>query len=315
MKYFTKPKGLLSSILVVLGVLTLVLVPAARPTYGQMTGTVCIVPTSANSCPSTPSTIRGTLGTQLRVSIFIQGSDSSNGWDITVLADHTILKPAGADLTGSVLGGATIESECIGGVQAIRGGFACASTATVDTIEFAVGGPQFTAVPTTGLLFTAIYNVIGTTSSIPVGFQSGCPMPTSVSGTTTCVTITNGGTALDPETVQTATFNTADYSITANPTTLTIARSSQATSTIKLTSFSGFAGTVSLSTSISPNTGHSPPTSLSANSVTLTSGGSAFSVLTVFTAKNSGFGSYTITVTGTGGTVTHVVTVIVNVTH
>ena len=303
-------KILYSSVLLLLG--TIFLIPATAPVHGQFTGTVCIIPTSSSSCPSSPATIGGTVGTQLRVSVFIQGSDALNGAQVILLADHTIIKPAGADITGTVVPGGSIIQECIGGV--LVQGNVCDSHDNADTIDVAViAGPgQITTAPTTGLLFTAIYNVTAATSGTPIGYQTGCTPPTSVSNT--CITITNGTLTPDPENAQTAVFTTGDFTISANPASLSLRRSSQATSTITLNSIANFAGTVSLTTTISP-TNKAPSHSLSMNAVTLTSGGTGSVTLTVTTVKNTGFGTYTVTVTGTSGNIVHSVTVAVAVTH
>jgi hypothetical protein len=303
-------KILYSSVLLLLG--TIFLIPATSPVHGQFTGTVCIIATSSASCPSSPATIGGTVGTQLRVTVFIQGSDALNGAQVILLADHTIIKPAGADITGTVVPGGSILQECIGGVL-VRGNV-CGSRDTADTIDVAViAGPgQITNAPTTGLLFTAIYNVTAATSGTPIGYQTGCAPPTSVSNT--CITITNGTLTPDPENAQTAVFTTGDFTISANPASLSLQRSSQTTSTITLNSIGSFAGTVSLTTTISP-TNKAPSESLSMSAVTLTSGGTASVTLTVTTEKNTGFGTYTVTVTGTSGNIAHPVTVTVTVTH
>ena len=285
--------------------------------HGQFTGTVCLINPTDTSCPSSPASIVGTVGTQLRVSVFIQTSDGFNAFDITLLADHTILKPAGADLTGTVLPGPqTILAKCIGGV--LVQGSRCAPTDTVDTVHLAAVeclGCPLTPTPTTGLLFTAIYNVTAPSSGIPLGFQTGCPTPTSVGTSSTCVTLANGTLNPVPETVQTAVFTTANFSIAANPTSLTISRGAQMTSTITLSSLNGFSGTVSLSTSIAPTTHRPPTTSLSSNTVTLASGGSASVILTVSTTKTTSTGPYTVTVTATSGSITHTVLVSVTVTR
>jgi hypothetical protein len=252
------------------------------------------------------------MGTQLRVSVFIQNSAPLNGFDITVLADHTILQPSGADLTGFIFTQTSfiILAECVGG-----SGSGCTSTDTPDTIHVAVVCMGcLTPNPTTGLLFTAVYNVVAQTTGTPIGYQTGCSS-SSVSGTTTCVTVANGNPPPVPENVQTAVFNTTDFTITASPSSFTMPRSSQMASTIMLTSVSGFAGTVSLSANISPSTGHPPAASLSSSSVMLTSGGTGSVLLGISTSKNSGFGSYTITITGTSGSLTHTTAVIVTVTH
>ncbi len=285
------------------------------PAHGQFTGTVCLVPPGTTSCPSSPASITGTVGTQLRVSVFIQNSDGLNGFDVTLLADRTILKPAGADLTGTVLiAPQAVVVECLSGILVV--GNTCSSTDSINTLHFAVvGAPgMITGTPTTGLLFTAIYNITGSTTGTPLGFQTGCPSPTSVSNT--CVTITNGSINPDPETVQTAVFSsTGDFSITANPVTLTIPRSSSSSSTVTLASLGGFSGTITLSTSVTPSTHRGPAASLSSNSVAIASGGSGSVVLIVSTAKNSSTGSFTVTVVGTSGSISHSVNVSVTVTR
>src|SRR5213592_1559984 len=90
-----------------------------------------------------------------------------------------------------------------------------------------------TGTPTTGLLFTAIYNVTGTTPGIALGFQTGCAN-TSVSGGV-CVTVANGTLIPVPETIQTATFSNSppspDFSITTSPSSLTTPGGSCASST------------------------------------------------------------------------------------
>jgi hypothetical protein len=286
------------------------------PAHGQFTGTVCLISPGTTSCPSSPASITGSVGSQLRVSVFIQNSDGLNGFDVTLLADHTILKPAGADLTGTVLPGPqTVLVECLSGMLIV--GNVCSSTDSIDTLHFAaVGAPGIiTNTPTTGLLFTAIYNITGLTSGIPLGFQTGCS-PSSVSGTTICVDIANGSIHPDPEIVQTAVFTTTgDFSIVANPVTLTIPRGASGTSTITLMSLGGFSGTVTLSTSLTPSVHHGPAASLSSNSVTIASGGSGSVVLTVSALKNTPTGSYSVMVVGTSGTISHSVNVSITITR
>jgi hypothetical protein len=304
-------KLVLPSILLLLG--ALILFPNIVPAHAQTTGTVCIIPSSSSSCPSSPATVLGTAGVQLRVSVFIQGSEGINGFDVTLLADHTILKPTGADLTGTVLiAPQTVILECLGGVL-VQGSF-CSSTDTADTLHFVVAGAlgQLTTPPTTGLLFTAIYNVTADTTEIPLGFQTGCSQ-TSVSGTTTCVTITNG--MVVPENVQAAVFTTADFSIVASPVTLVLSRSAQGSSTITLTSLNGFAGNITLSSTTLPAKAHSPTTILSSSSVTLVSGGTASLTVTISTTRNTATASYTVTITGTSGLRIHSVSIAVTVTH
>jgi hypothetical protein len=150
--------------------------------------------------------------TQIRIGVFIENSSSLNGFDIILFANHTILRPAGIDLVGSVLGqNVKILVECIGGHYPPPIYYQCSPQDTVDTIELSASGPTATVAPTTGLLFTAIYDIVGTTtaSGVTVGFKTGCTNSSVTGGT--CVSISNGTTALVPETVQTGNF--------ANPST------------------------------------------------------------------------------------------------
>ncbi len=230
-------------------------------THGQLVGKVCVAETVATTCPVAPSpTFTGpvtTPATQLRVAVFIDGSDPLNGFDVTLKTDHTILKPADSDITGSLIGSTTVPTvlvKCIGGV--LKQGPTCASTDTIDTIHFAAATLGFiNTAPTTGLLFTAIYNITGTTSSagIPIGFQTGC-VNSSVAGGV-CVTISNGLSppVPVPETVQAGNFNNNTpppfASVSASPTLLTVnAGIPGGTSTITVTANGGFAGLVTFST-------------------------------------------------------------------
>lgn len=98
-----------------------------------------------------------------------------------------------------------------------------------------------------------------------------------------------------------------DFSISANPASLSIAQGNSGTSTISTAVTSGSAGTVSLTASVSP----SGPTA-SLNPTSVTAGGS--STLTVSVGSTVATGTYTVTVTGTEGTATHSTAVTVTVT-
>src|SRR6266566_4505889 len=195
-----------------------------------LTGTVCLNdPSSADSTapcapsgtslngpspsatltnPLPPGSVRGP--TQIRVGVYLYNSNQTNGFDITVLADHTVLTPTAVDLTGSILPPpTTVIVECAGGSLVV--GPTCLGTDTPDTLHFAVSAaPGALSTTGTGLLFTAIYNITGTTptAGIGIGFQTGCGTPDSpTSDPPVCVTITNGLAAPLPENVATVGFN------------------------------------------------------------------------------------------------------------
>src|SRR5207247_8554501 len=132
-----------------------------------------------------------------RGGLYIDGSDGLIGDDITLLTSAAILKPAGIERAGTVLdsgvGPATVVLECLGGN--LVAGTVRSSTDTAGTIHLAASaapGAPLTTAPTSGILFTAIFNITATTSSggVALGFQTGCSQ-TSVAGGV-CVTIANG---------------------------------------------------------------------------------------------------------------------------
>src|SRR2546421_245521 len=107
-----------------------------------------------------------------------------------------------------------------------------------------------------------------------------------------------------------------DFSISAAPSSLTIHLGSSGTSTITLSSLNGFAGTVSLSSSIacSGTCIIYPTATLNPASVTLAAGGAGTSMLTVSTTVLTTPGTYVVMITATSGSITHTVTVTVQVT-
>jgi hypothetical protein len=79
-----------------------------------------------------------------------------------------------------------------------------------------------------------------------------------------------------------------------------------------VSSTGGFAGTVGLTAKVSPT---GPTANLSPSSVTLTSGASQTSQLTIATVSTTPTGSYTVTLNATSGTTIHTKTVSVTVTN
>src|SRR5205807_6501993 len=221
-------------LLLVSAILVLAVVASSNsmiPLAHAATGEVCLADPStatgsATPCPSPAPVFAGPVGQQIRVGVFIQGSDALNGFDIILVADHTILAPLSIDLTGTTVPGATtIVLECIQGI--LKAGSVCAPTDNIDTLHLVLtaGLGLITTPPTTGLFFTAVYNITGTTVSggTSLGFQTGCGTSTSVVGGV-CITVANGSNTPDTETAQGSAFdNSAAASmpfvaVTATPT-------------------------------------------------------------------------------------------------
>jgi hypothetical protein len=184
--------------------------------HASSTGLVCLADLSAvnslpaNPCPASPGGVfDGPLTSpthQIRIGVFVNGSAGFSGFDIALQANSTVLKPAGVDLSGSILTGQILTFlKCLGGVNFTNGN--CNPASTPDTLRLAIASfAQPTPTPTTGLLFTAIYNITAKTSAkILVTFLSGCP--SSVAGTSICAQFENGTRVPVPETVQGATFD------------------------------------------------------------------------------------------------------------
>ena len=92
---------------------------------------------------------------------------------------------------------------------------------------------------------------------------------------------------------------TADYSLTASPSTLTITQGSNGTSSIKVVPVNGFAGSVNLTASGLPTgvtAGFSPNPTTSTSTLTLTASATAAT------------GTATVTITGVSGSLTHTTT-------
>src|SRR5258708_6828048 len=94
--------------------------------------------------------------------------------------------------------------------------------------------------------------------------------------------------------------NTANFSLSASPTSVSVAQGNGGSSTITVTPSGGFTGSVSLSTSALPS-------GVTAAFGTNPTTGS--SVLTFTASSTAATGTSTITVTGTSGTLTHTTTI------
>ncbi len=175
----------------------------------------------------------------------------------------------------------------------------------------------------------------GYNNTVSLSVSAGCPTgatcsisPSSVGppynpATLTVQTssITPGGTytltirgtdgTLTHTTSASLTVVVPDFSISSNPTSTSVGRGHAATYTITLNSVNTFAGMVSLAVTGCP-TGST--CSFSPNPANVPSGGSAKSSFTVATSSRTSLKTYTMTVTGTSGSLKHSVTVSLRVT-
>ena len=287
-----KPKLLLIIPLLIISILPVL--PAAIPRAHALTGLVCLTDTSTTGCPSSPPTLFAAQGSQLMVQVQITGSDNLNGFNIQISTDNTVLQAADASLTGSIIGsGATVVLKCLDGTLVT--GPACDSTDGPGVLHFAAVKLGAT-VAGSGLLFTAVYNVVSKTPGINVSLLS--------------VTISNGTSTPDSENTQGATFsNLTDFGVTASPASISTPPSTTGTSTITFTSFGGFNDFITIT--VSPSAGLTASTADAG--VFLPPDGTASTTLSVSSATS---GSYSVDVTGTGSNpaFTHTVHVPVTIT-
>jgi len=159
-----------------------------------------------------------------------------------------------------------------------------------------------TASPSAGLTATLGKNTLVLTG----GFDSTTLSLSAAANGDYTVTVTGTSGSLSHTTaIITLHVTTPDFSITASPTSISIAVGGSGTSTITITPSGGFSGTVSLTATVNPSTG----LTATLNPTTITMSGTS-----TLTVTASAAGNYTVTVTGTSGTITHSTTVTVTVT-
>ncbi len=274
---------------------------AAVPVQGIVTtfGTACVASQASISCPSTPPTFTGEVGTQLTISINIAGlSQPYNAFDIRVLTNSSFLNPVSVNLTGGQLPAVSLIAECINGK-----GTGCNSTLDVSgVVRVAINATGTSAQGGNGHLFSITYKIVGSTTGTKINYQYGCS-PHNV-----CILVTDtppcGFECVSdlPVGPQGATFsNPPTFKLSASPASLTILKPASASTTITVTSINGFSGTITLSATISPSVKHGPALSLSATVVSITPGSTSTSTLSVGTIGSTPVGTYGITVVGTGG--------------
>jgi len=283
-----------------------------------LTGLVCITfPSTSSSCPaSAPMFGPFAVGSNFTVGVFIQGSQAMAGFDIYVAVNYTVLHPVSASL-GPLIAHPSLTSICVNGVAVT--GSCTVGTANgvgvveVTTIESSGGTECAGASPCSGLAFTITYNVVGASSGTPIFYPSSSACnPSSVSGTTTCLLVTNSVGATLPENIQGATVSTvSDFSFTAATSSLSIPAGSSASDTLTVTSIGSFTGNVALTNSSVPS---EVAVVFVPDPVTITTaGGSATSSMHVFVGALAGT-SFTIIVIATTGSITHSLAVSVTVT-
>ena len=184
-----------------------------------------------------------------------------------------------------------------------------ASPNTLSVVQGNQGTSTITVVPVNGFSGSPTLTASGLPNGVTAGFS---PDPTASTSTltltaaanatvgTSTITITGvSGSITQTTTLSLTVTGSPTFSLTANPTTLSIAPGNQGTSTITVVPANGFNGSVTLSATGMPTgvtTGFNP------NPATSTS------ALTITVASNAPLGTSAITITGVSGSITKTTT-------
>ncbi len=194
-----------------------------------------------------------------------------------------------------------------------------ASPSSVTIADGKAGSTTITSTVTGGFNSAVTLSASGPPSGVTIGFS-----PSSITGTgSSTMNLTVGssvaagtysikvsgtsGSTVETTTVSlTVTGTTAGFSLSASPTSITVARNSSGTSTITVAVTGGFSGAVSLSAS-----GEGSANSVSFTPSSITGGGNSTMKVTV--GRRAALGTHTITVKGASGSTSHTVTVTLDV--
>jgi hypothetical protein len=190
-----------------------------------------------------------------------------------------------------------------------------ANPSSLTIVQGGQGSSTITITPANGFSGSVTLSATGLPSGVTAGFN---PNPATTTSTLTLtasataatgtftVTITGTSGNLSETTNLSLTVNPAlSFSLSANPSSLTIVQGGQGTSTITITPSNGFNGSVTLSASGLPS---GVTAAFSPNPATSTS------TLTLTASATAATGTATVTITGTSGNLTQTTTINLTVT-
>lgn len=192
-----------------------------------------------------------------------------------------------------------------------------ASPASVSVVQGHAGTSTITSTVTGGFSGAIALTATGQPSGVTVGFS-----PTSITGAgsstmtmtvgsstavgtyTITVTGTSGSTVATTTVSLTVTGTNPNFTISASPTSISVARGSSGNSTITTAISGGFNSAIALSAS-----GQGSRVTVSFSPSSIAAPGSGTSSMRVTVSRRATTGTRTITITGTGGGATHTTTV------
>ncbi len=198
--------------------------------------------------------------------------------------------PSSLSVKAGAGGSSTVTTAASGGLNSVVG--LSSSAPTGITVAF---NPPSIAAPGSG----------SSTATITVA--------STVAPGTYSITVTGTGGGLTQSTTISLTVTAAvqpAFTVSASPTSITVARSASGSSTITAAVSGGFSSAISLSAS-----GQGGGQTVTFSPVSIASPGSGSSIMKVTVGRNSALGNHTITITATGGGITHTTTVTLTITR
>jgi subtilase family serine protease len=234
----------------------------------------------------------------------VTGYDLVTGWG----------SPNGPTLINTLTGAATPSftlSDSPGSLTITQGGAGGTSTITVNDQNGFAGSVTLAA---SGLP-SGVTAVFGTNPTTGTSVLTLTASATAATGTAT-VTVTGTSGSLTATTTIALTVKaaagSANFTIGASPTSLTVERDSSGKSTITITSQNSFSSATTLSVTGLPT---GVTSRFSKNPVTPAANGSATASLTLTASGKATIGTATVTVTGTSGSLSHSATISLTVTR
>jgi subtilase family serine protease len=185
----------------------------------------------------------------------------------------------------------------------IGSGSSGTSTITVTALNGFTGTVTLSTTAPTGWTASLSQNSILTSGQSTLNVT----VPSNAGNGAYSVTVTGTSGSLIHTITVTVQVTSPDFSLSASPASLSIRRGHSGTSTITVTALNGFTGTVTLSATA--------PTGLTTSLSPTSISNSGKSTLTIRVASNTRTGTYTITVTGKSGALSHTTTIRVTVRY
>jgi len=275
--------------------------------------------TNSTSCSISPNSVTGsgtatiscTFGSAGTFLVVVTGTNASLSHSATVtftISDFSIA-PSSLSLSHTV-NSSTNSTLTLAGIDGFSGNVTFTATLTQESVQSSgslVGGGghslQMTPLPAMPVISFSPTNVTLGTGSVSVIMIISSPYGV-VAGTYAGLVTATSGTISHSISI---TLVVTDFSLSSNPSTLSVLPGGSANSTISVGSLGGFEGNVTLAVTVSPM---GPNATLNSTSLTLTRGETVAALLVVAIPDSIPNGNYTITIIASSGSLSYSQTVL-----